>query len=104
MNEFGAGWEAVIAPAAGCRPGSRPSWSLLGECGRAGSIPSRQCAGTGLQGRLRAPVRAGAEGTASTQLDTRMIVRRGGGVEGDEEIASRYFENARHDGLVPLAV
>ena len=53
---------------------------------------------------LRAPVRAGADGTASTQLDTRMIVRRGGGVEGDEEIASRYFENARRDGVVPLAV
>jgi hypothetical protein len=37
-------------------------------------------------------------------LDTRIIVRRGGGVEGDEEITTRFFENARHDGLVPLAV
>jgi len=37
-------------------------------------------------------------------LDTRIIVRRGGGVEGDEEITSRYFENAKQDGLLPLAV
>ena len=33
-----------------------------------------------------------------------MIVRRGGGAEGDEEITSRYFENARRDGVVALAV
>jgi hypothetical protein len=37
-------------------------------------------------------------------LDTRIIVRRGGGVEGDGEITTRYIENAKRDGLVPLAV